>query len=107
MSDPRHFCKFLHGGVPDTASKSCGQMAGWIKLPLGTEIGLSAGDIVLDDTCRLASASSRVLYCGHYTQYSHLVNLLQSSAKRRYVATSQWRVFWRHIHYDGRGIICG
>jgi len=27
-------------------------MAGWIKMPLGTEVGLSAGDIVLDDTCR-------------------------------------------------------
>jgi len=27
-------------------------MAGWIKMPLGTEVGLSAGDIVLDDTYR-------------------------------------------------------
>jgi len=26
----------------------CGQMAGWIKMPLGTEIGLSPNDIVLD-----------------------------------------------------------
>jgi len=30
----------------------CGQMAGWIKMPLGTEVGLSAGDNVLDDTYR-------------------------------------------------------
>jgi len=26
----------------------CGQTAGWIKMPLGTEGGLGAGDIVLD-----------------------------------------------------------
>ena len=26
----------------------CGQTAGWIKIPLGTEEGLSLGDIVLD-----------------------------------------------------------
>jgi len=27
-------------------------MAAWIKMPLGTEVGLSAGDIVLDETYR-------------------------------------------------------
>ena len=26
----------------------CGQMAGWIKMPLGREVGLSQSDIVLD-----------------------------------------------------------
>ena len=26
----------------------CGQMAGWIKMPLGTEVNLDPGDIVLD-----------------------------------------------------------
>ena len=26
----------------------CGQTAGWIKMPLGTEVGLSPGDFVLD-----------------------------------------------------------
>ena len=26
----------------------CGQTAGWIKMPLGTEVGLGPGDIVLD-----------------------------------------------------------
>jgi len=26
----------------------CGQMAGWIKIPLGMEVGLGAGHIVLD-----------------------------------------------------------
>jgi len=27
---------------------ACGQTAGWIKIPLGTEVGLGQGDIVLD-----------------------------------------------------------
>jgi len=26
----------------------CGQTAGWIKMPLGTKVGLSPGDSVLD-----------------------------------------------------------
>ena len=26
----------------------CGQTAGWIKMPLGTELGLGPGDFVLD-----------------------------------------------------------
>jgi len=26
----------------------CGQMGGWIKMPLGTKVGLGQGDIVLD-----------------------------------------------------------
>jgi len=31
-----------------SAHVCCGQMAGWIKMPLGREIGLSPNDIVLD-----------------------------------------------------------
>jgi len=27
----------------------CGQTAGWVKMPLGTEVGLGPGDIVLDE----------------------------------------------------------
>jgi len=26
----------------------CGQTVGWIRMPLGTEVGLGPGDIVLD-----------------------------------------------------------
>jgi len=26
----------------------CGQTAGWIKMPLGTEVNLGQGDVVLD-----------------------------------------------------------
>ena len=42
-----------HGSSPHfLAHVYCGQMAGWIKMPLGTQVGLSAGDFVLDDTYR-------------------------------------------------------
>ena len=37
------------GTVPQfSAHTCCGQMAGWIKMPLGREVGLSQSDIVLD-----------------------------------------------------------
>jgi len=62
-----------HSSPQFSAGVCCGQMAGRIKMQLGTEVGFSAGDTVLDDTYRQASASSQVLYCGHFTQYSHLV----------------------------------
>jgi len=31
-----------------SAHVCCGQMAGWINMPLGTEVGLGADDIALD-----------------------------------------------------------
>jgi len=31
-----------------SADDYCGQMAGWIKMALGTEVGLGPGDVVLD-----------------------------------------------------------
>ena len=31
-----------------SANVRCGQTAGWIKMPLGTEVNLDSGDIVLD-----------------------------------------------------------
>jgi len=34
--------------VPVINHYYCGHAAGWIKMPLGTEVGLSLGDIVLD-----------------------------------------------------------
>jgi len=37
------------GGAPKfLAHLYCGQTAGWIKMPLGTKVGLSPGDSVLD-----------------------------------------------------------
>ena len=37
------------GAAPQfSAAICCGQMAAWIKMPLGMELGLSPGDFVLD-----------------------------------------------------------
>jgi len=33
---------------PFSAHISCGKMAGWIKMPVGTEVGLDPRNIVLD-----------------------------------------------------------
>ena len=41
----------LKGGGPhknNSAYVSCGQTAGWIKMPLVTEVGLGPGEVVLD-----------------------------------------------------------
>jgi len=39
------------GAAPQfSAHVCCGQMAAWIRMPLGMEIGLSPGDFVLDGT---------------------------------------------------------
>jgi len=37
----------------------CGQMAAWIKMPLGTEVGLSPGDFVLDGDSAPSSQRGR------------------------------------------------
>jgi len=44
-----------HKGTPApqfSARVYCGHLAEWIRMPTGTELGLSAGDTVLDDTYR-------------------------------------------------------
>jgi len=56
---PRPCHIVLHGDPPPHSPKGaqhpkflahicCGQMAGWIKMPLGREVGLDPSDIVLD-----------------------------------------------------------
>ena len=54
---PRRLCdpwgpsypqKKLHTPTKFLAHVYCGQTAGWIKMPLGTEVNLYPGDIVLD-----------------------------------------------------------
>ena len=37
------------GTTPFSAYVHCGQMAGWIKVPPGMEVGLGPGDIVMED----------------------------------------------------------
>ena len=44
-------CPMLRDGCPACLSVTlvyCGQTVGWIKMPLGTDVGLGPGDIVLD-----------------------------------------------------------
>jgi len=43
---------------PILARVYCGQTAGWIKIPLGTEVNLGPGDVVLDGVTDLH------VYCG-------------------------------------------
>ena len=55
------------------AHDGCGQMAGWIKMPLGTEVGLGPGDFVLDGAQFSPSKKGHStpalfsvhVYCGH------------------------------------------
>jgi len=42
-------------------SIACGQTAGWMKTPLGTEIDLRAGHIVLDGPQRFAKGAQHPL----------------------------------------------
>jgi len=44
----------------------CGQTAGWIKMPLGREVGLNPGDIVLDgDPALLHKKGQRSQFSTH------------------------------------------
>ena len=61
-----------HSSPQSSARVYCDQTAGWIKMPLGTEIGLGQGDIVLDGDQALPSPERRAaapqlsadVYCG-------------------------------------------
>ena len=43
-----------HSSPPFSAYVFCGQTAGWIKIPLGMEIGIGPGHVVLDGDPHLA-----------------------------------------------------
>ena len=53
-----------------SAHVCCGQTAGWIKIPVGMEVGLSPGDILLDGEAATpqkggaAPQFSAHVYCG-------------------------------------------
>jgi len=61
------------GAAPQfSAHVCCGQMAAWIKMPLGMEVGLTPSDLVLDRDPALCSPKgggaphfSAHVYCGH------------------------------------------
>jgi len=58
----------------------CGETAGWIKTPLGTEVNLGPGHIVLDGVpglCERGTAAplfSVHVYCGHGRPYQLLLS---------------------------------
>jgi len=56
----------LEGHSPQfSAHVRCGQMAGWIKMPLETEVGLGPGDFVLDgDPASRHPILTHVYNCG-------------------------------------------
>jgi len=67
-------------GTPTTtqflAHVYCGQMAGWMKTPLGTEVDLGSCYIVLDGVPALAKGAQHPLfsarvYCGHARPLSY------------------------------------
>jgi len=51
----------------------CGQTAGWIKMPLGTEVNLDPGDVVLDGVAappeRAHPQFSVHVYCGQMARW--------------------------------------
>jgi len=62
----------------------CGQMAGWIKMPLGIEVGLGPGNFVLDgDPAPLPKKAGR----------APIVQPISTVAKRLYV--SGYHLVWR------------
>ena len=67
---PSYPQKKAHPPRPIFAHVYCGQMAGWMKTPLSTEIDLGAGPIVLDGVPAPAKGAQHPLfsahvYCGH------------------------------------------
>ena len=75
----------------------CGQTAGWIKLSLGMEVGLSPGDFVLDDSAppqkRVEPQFSPHVYCGQTAEWMKMllsteVALDQDDNCVRWVASS-------------------
>ena len=70
---------------PLSAHTCCGQAAGWIRIPLGTEVGLGAGDTVLDgdpdpsSTERGTAALSAHVYCGQTVDHLATAELMYSN----------------------------
>ena len=78
-----------------------GQVAGWIKMPLGREVGLDPGDIVLDgdpaprERGTAPPLSAAHVYCG-YGRPSHLLlsSCLSGQSKTRALQLLIWATVW-------------
>ena len=53
-----------HSSPCFSAHVYCGQTAGWIRIPLGTEVGLGPGDIVIDEDLATSMKRGTVHLCG-------------------------------------------
>ena len=56
-------CKGAQQPPPLLAHVYCGQKAGWIKIPLGTDVGLGPGDVLDADRTQPLPLLAHV-YCG-------------------------------------------
>ena len=76
------------GGAPPqfSAHVYCGQTAAWIKMPLGTEVGLGPDDIVLDGDPALPSPKRG---------QSPLPNFRPMSIVAKLLDGSRWHLAWR------------
>jgi len=64
----------------------CGQMAGWIKMPLGKEVGLVPSDIVLDGDPALPPQKKG---------QSPLPSFWSMSIEAKRLGGSRWHLAWR------------
>jgi len=74
-----------HSSPHFSAHVYCGQTAGWIKIPLGKEVGLGLGDIVLDGdpahpTERDTAAPTFGPMRAHWRNLANTIELMLSSA---------------------------
>jgi len=73
----------------------CGQVAGWIKMPLGTEVGLGPGHIVLDGDPATLPQFLAHLYCGQtvtHLSYCYCWVLVIIPVHGDVIMTEPWRV---------------
>jgi len=64
----------IRGTAPNFRLVCCGQTTGWIRMPLGTEVGLGPGDVVLDGDPAPPKKGhsphfSIHVYCGHRARW--------------------------------------
>jgi len=89
-----------------SAHVCCSQMAGWIKMPLGTEVDLSPGHIVLDGTqlpCERGTAACPLLLVHVYCGGSRPPQLLLGSCLAFYIRGAHWR----HLADMTETFMCG
>ena len=103
--DPTELPSSKRGRSPQFSTHiCCGEMAGWIKMPLGKEVGLSLSDIVLDGDPATPPPKgaepqfSSHVYCGQTARWIKMALGTQvglGSAQRRSVRWGAPRLYKR------------